>query len=329
MRGATTPAAAAGADLRPGAAARRRPRRADGLAARLDRLERRVARAGAAPPRRPLPRRRARSAAERRAVAPAPTSRRARARRDAAPVEPRSAEPRPPSRPAAPEPPAPERRSSGRRPPAAEPPRRAEPARRRSALADVRRIWPDLLEQVKKMRRFTWILLSQNAQVIGVDATSLTVGFKNAGARDSFLGGGSEEILRQAAIDMIGADWKVETRSSTRRPSPAQETRAAGDQARGRASARRRRAGRPTAAPSAPSRPRGRPSERRPQASRTPAAAPADRPRPADRRRRRRPTATTRRRRRRPRRRRAAAARARRDRDRRHPARLTDDQEHR
>jgi len=79
------------------------------------------------------------------------------------------------------------------------------------SLADVRRIWPDLLEQVKKMRRFTWILLSQNAQVIGVDADSLTVGFKTAGARDSFLGGGSEEILRQAAIDMIGVDWTVET----------------------------------------------------------------------------------------------------------------------
>ena len=74
----------------------------------------------------------------------------------------------------------------------------------------MRRIWPDLLEQVKKMRRFTWILLSQNAQVIGVDADSLTVGFKTAGARDSFVGGGSEEILRQAAIDMIGADWKIE-----------------------------------------------------------------------------------------------------------------------
>jgi DNA polymerase-3 subunit gamma/tau len=60
------------------------------------------------------------------------------------------------------------------------------------------------------MRRFTWILLSQNAQVIGVDADSLTVGFKTAGARDSFVGGGSEEILRQAAIDMIGVDWKIE-----------------------------------------------------------------------------------------------------------------------
>jgi DNA polymerase-3 subunit gamma/tau len=60
------------------------------------------------------------------------------------------------------------------------------------------------------MRRFTWILLSQNAQVIGLDGGVLTVGFKTAGAKDSFIGGGSEEILRQAAIDVIGADWRVE-----------------------------------------------------------------------------------------------------------------------
>ncbi|MBW8752415.1 MAG: hypothetical protein JF565_13470 [Propionibacteriales bacterium] len=60
------------------------------------------------------------------------------------------------------------------------------------------------------MRRYTWILLSQNAQVVGLHDGVLTVGFKNAGARDSFVGGGSEEILRQAAIDVIGADWQVE-----------------------------------------------------------------------------------------------------------------------
>jgi DNA polymerase-3 subunit gamma/tau len=71
-------------------------------------------------------------------------------------------------------------------------------------------VWPDLLEKVREMRRYTWILLSQNAQVIGLERSVLTVGFKNAGARDSFLGGGSEEILRQAAIDVIGADWTIE-----------------------------------------------------------------------------------------------------------------------
>ena len=39
----------------------------------------------------------------------------------------------------------------------------------------------------------------------------MTLGFANAGARDSFDNGGSAEIVRQAAIDVVGHDWKVET----------------------------------------------------------------------------------------------------------------------
>ena len=60
------------------------------------------------------------------------------------------------------------------------------------------------------MRRFTWILLSQNGQVIGLDNNVLTLGFKTAGARDSFVGGGSDKILQEAAVAMIGASWKVD-----------------------------------------------------------------------------------------------------------------------
>ena len=77
-------------------------------------------------------------------------------------------------------------------------------------LVDVRRLWPDLLEAVKLKRRYTWILLSQNAQVVAVDDKTLTIALVNAGARNSFSSGGSEEILRQAAIDVIGHDWRIE-----------------------------------------------------------------------------------------------------------------------
>jgi DNA polymerase-3 subunit gamma/tau len=79
------------------------------------------------------------------------------------------------------------------------------------SLVEVRRLWPDLLEAVKLKRRFTWILLSQNAQVADVDDRTLTIALVNAGARNSFSSGGSEEILRQAAIDVIGHDWRVES----------------------------------------------------------------------------------------------------------------------
>ncbi|CAM5230712.1 hypothetical protein SANTM175S_07202 [Streptomyces antimycoticus] len=71
-------------------------------------------------------------------------------------------------------------------------------------------MWPDILEAVKNRRRFTWILLSQNATVSGFDGTTLQLGFSNAGARDSFVGGGSEDVLRQALQDAIGVQWRIE-----------------------------------------------------------------------------------------------------------------------
>jgi DNA polymerase-3 subunit gamma/tau len=76
--------------------------------------------------------------------------------------------------------------------------------------AQVRQMWPQILDAVKNRRRFTWILLSQNAQVVGFDGTTLQLGFSNAGARDSFAGGGSEDVLVQALGDALGVQWKVE-----------------------------------------------------------------------------------------------------------------------
>jgi DNA polymerase-3 subunit gamma/tau len=79
------------------------------------------------------------------------------------------------------------------------------------SLVDVRRLWPDILEQTKNRRRLAWMVLSQHAHVVDVDGVRLTVGFANAGARDSFVNGGCDEILRQAAIDVVGMDWRVES----------------------------------------------------------------------------------------------------------------------
>ncbi|MYS33780.1 MULTISPECIES: DNA polymerase III subunit gamma and tau [unclassified Streptomyces] len=74
----------------------------------------------------------------------------------------------------------------------------------------VRTMWPDILEAVKNRRRFTWILLSQNAQVTGFDGSTLQIGFLNAGARDNFTSSGSEDVLRQALAEQFNAQWKIE-----------------------------------------------------------------------------------------------------------------------
>ncbi|MFE3741886.1 DNA polymerase III subunit gamma and tau [Streptomyces sp. NPDC059134] len=107
-------------------------------------------------------------------------------------------------------------------PPAAAPPSAAGPAAGAGAGAgaaspgmaqgagQVRHMWPDILEAVKNRRRFTWILLSQNAQVAGFDGTTLQVGFINAGARDNFTSSGSEAVLKQALAEQFQVQWKIE-----------------------------------------------------------------------------------------------------------------------
>ncbi|MFJ9679738.1 DNA polymerase III subunit gamma and tau [Streptomyces sp. NPDC101194] len=101
--------------------------------------------------------------------------------------------------------PAPAQQPSAAPAPAAEPgPGMAQGA------GQVRNMWPDILEAVKNRRRFTWILLSQNAQVTGFDGTTLQIGFLNAGARDNFASSGSEDVLKQALAERFNAQWKIE-----------------------------------------------------------------------------------------------------------------------
>jgi len=180
----------------------------DGVLARLDRIERRLQVAGGAPAPAPAP------AAPSR-PAPAPTSEPEPPTHEPASsvVEPTPATPAPaPVEARTPPPPA-----AGVEPPAPTPapePARAQPAAQSPAgalsLVDVRRLWPDIVEATKVRRRVTWIHLTQNAQVVAVDERVLTLGFANPGARDSFVAGGSPEIVRQSAIDVVGKDWKVE-----------------------------------------------------------------------------------------------------------------------
>jgi len=77
-------------------------------------------------------------------------------------------------------------------------------------IAGLRRLWPDVIENVKKRRRLTWSLLSASAQIIAVDDKLITIGIVNVGARDSFVRSESDEILRQAFIEIVGIDRKIE-----------------------------------------------------------------------------------------------------------------------
>ena len=138
--------------------------------------------------------------------------------RTAAPVptQPASAPPQvPATQVPATQPPGP--RAPAAPPPTAGSPTAAPPAAGQSAgrqqltVTDVRRLWPEVLEEVKGRRRFTWILLSQNAHVADVRDGVLVLAMAGIGPRDSFAKGGSENILRDALNDALGVDLRIET----------------------------------------------------------------------------------------------------------------------
>ena len=77
-------------------------------------------------------------------------------------------------------------------------------------VADLRRIWPDVLEDVKGRRRVTWILLSQHAQVVEVRDDVLTLGLANQGARENFVRGTHSDLLREALKEVTGLTLRIE-----------------------------------------------------------------------------------------------------------------------
>ena len=89
---------------------------------------------------------------------------------------------------------------------------KTEPAAKIDSIdvSGLRRMWPEVIENVKKRRRLTWSLLSASAQILGVDDKNITIGIVNAGARDSFLRSESDAILRDAFIEIVGLDRKIE-----------------------------------------------------------------------------------------------------------------------
>ena len=98
-------------------------------------------------------------------------------------------------------------------------------------IADVRRLWPGVLDRVKELKRFTWVMLSQNAQIVSLENDTLTLALVNAGARESFASSDSQKYVQQALHDVLGVTWRVDhivdptadpARNAAASPEPAQ-----------------------------------------------------------------------------------------------------------
>jgi DNA polymerase-3 subunit gamma/tau len=77
-------------------------------------------------------------------------------------------------------------------------------------LVGLRRLWPEVIENVKGRRRLTWSLLSASAQISAIDDRAISIAMVNVGARDSFLRSNSDLILHDAFVEITGVDRKIE-----------------------------------------------------------------------------------------------------------------------
>jgi len=167
----------------------------------------------------------------------------------------------------------------------ANPPKSAEPPASGEAvgldIAAVRRAWPEVLEAVKGRRRFTWMTLLDGVQIAGLADRVLTVAFGDEGKRRNFGNSGSDEILRQALIDVLGVDWRVDavldpgrvgrTGSGTT-PAPAQPSAAQPSAAQ--PSAAQPSAAQPSAAQPSAAQPSGPTADPPPRSDRPPSESP-------------------------------------------------------
>jgi DNA polymerase III subunit gamma/tau len=76
-------------------------------------------------------------------------------------------------------------------------------------ISALRRMWPEVIENVKKRRRLTWSLLSTSAQILSLDDEVITIGMVNIGAKDSFIRSESDVILSDAFEEVTGVRRRI------------------------------------------------------------------------------------------------------------------------
>ena len=77
-------------------------------------------------------------------------------------------------------------------------------------VAAIRRAWPDVLAKLFETRRITWTFVSQHAQVLGYDGEQLLLGIATSGLTQTFRRGAHADYVREALIDVLGVEARVE-----------------------------------------------------------------------------------------------------------------------
>ena len=67
-----------------------------------------------------------------------------------------------------------------------------------------------MLEWLSRNKRVTWTFVAQNAQVVDYDGTRVLLGISTVGLAETFRRGAHADYVRQALIDVLGVDARVD-----------------------------------------------------------------------------------------------------------------------
>ena len=98
----------------------------------------------------------------------------------------------------------------------------APPAPGQLDVEAIRRAWPDVITRLSLVKKMTWSLVRDHAQVLEYDGRRLLLGLSTAGLTSTFRTGPHGQFVRQALIDVLGVDAQVEgVHAATHPPSTA------------------------------------------------------------------------------------------------------------
>jgi DNA polymerase-3 subunit gamma/tau len=66
-----------------------------------------------------------------------------------------------------------------------------------------------VVDRLRTIRRLTWTLVSENAQVLALDPSSLTLGFPTQGLADAFNQRGHSDCVKEALLETLGVERKA------------------------------------------------------------------------------------------------------------------------
>jgi DNA polymerase-3 subunit gamma/tau len=86
-----------------------------------------------------------------------------------------------------------------------------QPASSDGGLAEVRRAWPEVLERLRELRKTPWTFIKDNTEPIGVSGDVLSLGVRSPRLRDMFAARDDYSgYLQQALLDTLGRQWRLE-----------------------------------------------------------------------------------------------------------------------